>query len=150
MSLTTQQFITHPACWKKKLHATIHTLLIHFFIIQFLKHGYLIIMTVKSKVNVMIAIKDQRHIVYTAYCRCISLWFHVNRTTHSWDTTIANFGIPRPRPWSSWMLMEAVNARSHIQALRNLFLLFAGGKVVGHNWKFVYKCTYTGGQYLIY
>ena len=51
-------------------------------------------------------VKVWSHNVSLAFYRLTSLSFHVNRPSHSWDTTLTKFDLenPRSRSWKRWTL----------------------------------------------
>ena len=55
----------------------------------------------KSKVKVMDEVNIESHNMVPTFYRPISLSFHVNRSSHSWDTTFSTFDLenPRSRSW---------------------------------------------------
>ena len=46
----------------------------------------------------------EKHKVGVAPYRFTSLLFHVNRPSHSWDTTFSKFDLENPRSWMRWTL----------------------------------------------
>ena len=65
--------------------------------IPFLSYSIFKILTWKSKVKVMSEVDIESHKVGVASYRLISLSFHVNRPSHSWDTTFSKFDLENPR-----------------------------------------------------
>ena len=51
----------------------------------------------KSKVKVMGEVDIESHKVDVTSYQLTSLSFHVNRPSHSWDTTFSNFDLENPR-----------------------------------------------------
>ena len=51
-------------------------------------------------------VKVWSHNVSVTFYRLASLSFHVNRPSHSWDSTFSKFDLenPRPRSWARWTL----------------------------------------------
>ena len=72
----------------------------------------------------------ESHNMGPTFYRLTSLWFHVNRPSHSWDTTFSKFDLENPRasPWGKW-------ANDHDSAL---------GKPMGQMGKWPWQCTTTG------
>ena len=64
--------------------------------IPFLRCNIFKIWPWKSRVKVMGEVTVQSHNVGLASYRLTSLSFHVNRTSHSWDTTFSNFDFENP------------------------------------------------------
>ena len=59
----------------------------------FLWYSFFKLVPSKSRVKVI----ARGHIVGIRSCRLISLWFHVNRPSHSWDTAFSKFDLENPR-----------------------------------------------------
>ena len=70
-------------------------------VIPFLTYIFFKIWPWKSKVRVMVEVKVWSHNVSITFYRLTSFSFHVNRPSHSWDTTFSNFDLenPRSRSW---------------------------------------------------
>ena len=64
--------------------------------ISFLRCNIFKIWPWKSRVKVMGEVTVQSHNVGLTSYRLTSLSFHVNRTSHSWDTTFSNFDFENP------------------------------------------------------
>ena len=60
----------------------------------------------KSKVKVMGEVKVWSHNVNLTFYRLTSLYFHVNRPSHSWDMTFSKFDLENPRSMS-WVRVES-------------------------------------------
>ena len=69
--------------------------------IPFLRYDFFKIWPWKSKVKATVEVKVQSHKVGVTSYRLTSLSFHVNRPSHSWDTTFSKFDLenPRSRSW---------------------------------------------------
>ena len=68
--------------------------------LPFLTYSYFKHWPWKSKVKVMGEVKVQsRNVSLTSY-RLTSLWFHVNRPSHSWDTAFSKFDLENPSSMS--------------------------------------------------
>ena len=65
--------------------------------LPFLRYSIFKIWHWKSKVKVMGEVDIQSHKVGVTTYRLTSLSFHVNRPSHSWDTTFSNFDLENPR-----------------------------------------------------
>ena len=65
--------------------------------LPFLRYNIFRIWPWKSKVKVMGEVDIQSHKVGVTSYRLTSLSFHVNRSSHSWDTTFSNFDLENPR-----------------------------------------------------
>ena len=74
--------------------------------LPFLRYSIFKIWPWKSKFKVMGEVDIQSHKVGVTSYRLTSLSFHVNRPSHSWDTTFSNFDLenPRSRSWVRWPL----------------------------------------------
>ena len=70
--------------------------------IPFLRYDFFKIWPWKSKVKVMGEVDIESHKVSVRSYRLTSLSFHVNRPSHSWDTTFSKFDLENPR-WRSWV-----------------------------------------------
>ena len=69
--------------------------------IQFLRYDFFNIWPWKSKVKVMGEVDIESHNMGPTFYRLISLSFHVNRRSHSWDTTFSKFDLENPRSRSN-------------------------------------------------
>ena len=70
--------------------------------LPFLRYCIFIIWPWKSKVNVMGEGKVESHNMGPTFYRLTSLSFHVNRPSHSWNTTFWKFDLENPRS-RSWL-----------------------------------------------
>ena len=70
--------------------------------LPFLRYSYFKNWPWKSKVKVMVEVKVQSHKVSLTSYRLVSLSFHVDRPSHSWDTTISNIDVKNSR-LRSWV-----------------------------------------------
>ena len=61
--------------------------------IPFLSHDFFKIWPWRSKVKVMVKVTVQSHNVGLTSYRLISLWFRVNRPSHSWDIAFSKFDL---------------------------------------------------------
>ena len=75
-------------------------------VILFLRNNFFKIWPWKSKVKVMGEVKVWSHNVSLTFYQLTSFSFHVNRPSHSWDTTFSKFDLenPRLRLWKKWTL----------------------------------------------
>ena len=66
-----------------------------------LRYSNFNILPSKSKVKVMGEVKVWSHIVSLTFYRLTSFSFHVNQSSHSWDTSFSKFDLenPRSRSW---------------------------------------------------
>ena len=75
--------------------------------LPFLRYSIFKIWPLKPKVKVIMGEVDiESHKVGVTSYRLTSLSFHVNRPSHSWDTTFSNFDLenPRSKSWVRWTL----------------------------------------------
>ena len=72
--------------------------------LPFLRYSIFKIWPWKSKVKVMSERKVESHNMGPTFYRLTSLSSHVNRPSHSWDTTFSKFDLENPRsmPWLRW------------------------------------------------
>ena len=70
--------------------------------LQFLRKSIFKIWPWKSKVKVMGEVDIESHNMGPTCYRLTSLWFYVNRPSHSWDTTFSKFDLENPRS-KSWV-----------------------------------------------
>ena len=72
--------------------------------LPFLRYSIFKIWPWKSKVKVMSEGKVESHNMGPTFYRLTSLSSHVNRPSHSWDTTFSKFDLENPRsmPWLRW------------------------------------------------
>ena len=123
--------------------------------LPFLRYSIFKIWPWKSKVKVMSERKVESHNMGPTFYRLTSLSSHVNRPSHSWDTTFSKFDLENPRsmPWLRWKFKVTkwvyVPIVSHpfrsmsidppipkIQHFQNLTLKIQGqGHGWGVNWK---------------
>ena len=87
--------------WKSQHGSNIPSTYIPFIPCQwampFLRYDFFKIWPWKSKVTVTVEVKVESHKVDVAFYRFTSFSFHVNRPSHSWDTTFSKFENPRSR-----------------------------------------------------
>ena len=69
--------------------------------LPFLRYSIFKIWPWKSKVKVM-GDDTESHTTGATFYRLTSLWFHVNRPSHSWDTTFSKVDLENPRS-RSWL-----------------------------------------------
>ena len=74
-------------------------------VIPFLRYIFFKIWPWKSKVKVMGEVKVWSHNVSLTFYRLTSFLFHVNRSSHSWDTTFSKFDLENPRS-ISWVRVK--------------------------------------------
>ena len=74
--------------------------------LPFLSYSNFNILPSKSKVKVMGEVKVWIHNMSLTFYRLTCLSFHVNRPSHSWDTSFFKFDLenPRSRSWKRWTL----------------------------------------------
>ena len=65
--------------------------------LPFLRYSYLKNWPRKSKIKVMGEVKVQSHNVSLTSYRLTSLWFHVNWSSHFWDTAFSKVDLVNPR-----------------------------------------------------
>ena len=65
--------------------------------IPFLRYNFFKIWPWKSKVKVMGEVNVESHNMVPIFYRLTSLSFHINRPSHSWDTTFSKFDLENPR-----------------------------------------------------
>ena len=72
--------------------------------IPFIRKDFFKIWPWKSTVKIMVEVKVESHKVGVTSYRLTFLLFHVNRPSHSWDTTFSKFDLenPRSRSWATW------------------------------------------------
>ena len=84
--------------------------------ISLLRYNFFKIWPWKSKVKVMGDVDIESHNMGATFYRLTSLWFHVNRPSHSWDTTFSKSDLenPRSRSWlsQSWKSQSGCNILS--------------------------------------
>ena len=68
----------------------------------FLSYSNFNILLSKSKVKIMGEVKVWSHNVSLSFYQLTSVSFHVNRPSHSWDTTFSTFDLENPRSWKRW------------------------------------------------
>ena len=81
--------------------------------IPFLRYDHFKIWPWKSKVKVMGEGKVQSHNIGPTVYRLTSLWFHVNRPSHSWDTAFSKFDLENPR--SRWSMRWTLKVTTWVQ-----------------------------------
>ena len=76
----------------------------------------------KSKAKVKGEVDIESHKVGVISYGLTSFSFHVNRPSHSWDTTFSKFDLenPRSRSWVRGMLNKAFRERQHPSAPRSV------------------------------
>ena len=88
-------------CWRSQSGCNILSIHIAFVpcqsAIPFLRYSIFKIWPWKSKVKVMGVVDIESHKVVVTSYRLTSLSFHVNRPSHSWDTTFSKFDLENPR-----------------------------------------------------
>ena len=70
--------------------------------IPFLRYDFFNIWHWKSKVKIMGEVNIESHNMGPTFYRLPSLWLHVNRPSHSWDTSFSKFDLENPRS-RSWL-----------------------------------------------
>ena len=92
-------------CWKPQHVSNIISTRIPFIpcqsAIPFLRYDFFKIWPWKSKVKVMVEVQVESHKVGVTSYRFTSLWFHVNRPSHSWDKAFSNFDLENSRSRSN-------------------------------------------------